>query len=89
MLQHCSPYAADARRISVAAWEALTQRCGSAGPALSPQDLCMACLTKRLHAAASADAQGQQRDAVLSALIDLEGAGDEQGAFYVSRPWLL
>ena len=82
--------AADAKRISVPAWQRLQAACGG-GPELAGGDVCRACVAARLQGVADAGQDSEEREAVLAILdaLDADGAaGAAAGGFFVSRSWL-
>lgn len=82
--------AADAKRVSVSAWQRLQAACGG-GPELAGGDVCRACVAARLQGVADAGQDSEERQAVLAILdaLDADGAaGAAAGGFFVSRSWL-
>lgn len=80
---------ADAKRVSLAAWQNMATAEGGSGPELGPGDVCNLCAAAASESARDQEATEQQRSAVLAQVEE-----DEQcqpppaSAFYVSKTWL-
>lgn len=80
------------KRISVLAWEHLKGLC-TGGPEFGLEDVCTVCLADLLDAIASADEQGQARQAALGLAEGLDeqdvAAAALTEGYFVSKPWLV
>ena len=80
------------KRISVLAWEHLRSKC-TGGPEFRLDDVCTVCLLAMLDAVASADEQGQAREAALAMAEGLDEQDSADAAlaqgYFVSKTWLV
>ena len=80
---------AEAKAVSLKAWQTLRETCGGVGLELSQQDLCSECSEAHTQHTKQEEQSTQYRQAIMQQLVmEDEESGAWQDSFYVSKHWL-